>query len=203
MFQWSTTLLTGGKATCCLSQDLPVYFNLAVETALCAFMYVLVQAHFSALATLRPLAGESLPHSTYLGSVYHCLHSDGSWGLHLGAHPGWGALPTGGASLSHSERRLRPRCLGLPLLRLDFVEHWLVGLELALLGRVVGLLCLVVGLCWLTGHVFMDHRDWNITTRELVAPSIGSARGLRGNCWRVRCSRRLRLPWKQKSIIKC
>lgn len=173
---------------------LPVCLNLAVEIALCAFMYVLVQAHFSALATLRTLAGDSLPHSTYLGSVYYCLHSDGSWGLHLGAHSGRGTLPTGGASLSHSERRLRSRRLGLPLLRLDFVEHRLVGLELALLGRVVGLLCLVVGLCWLAWHIFMDHRDWNITARKRMAPCVGSARGLRGNCWRVRCSRRLRLP---------
>lgn len=191
------------KGNLLLISDLPVCLNLAMEIALCAFMYVLVQAHFSALAMLRPLAGESFPHSTYLGSVYYCLHSDGSWGLHLGAHPGWGALPTRGASLSHSERRLCPCRLGLPLLRLDFVEHRLVGLELALLARVVGLLCLVVGLCWLTGHILMDHRDWNITTRERVAPRVGSARGLRRNCWRVRCSRRLRLPWKQKSIIKC
>lgn len=157
-------------------------------------MYVLVQVHFTAPATLRSLAGESLPHSTYLGSVYYCLHSDGSWGLHLGAHSGWGTLPTGGASLSHPERRLRSRRLGLPLLRLDLVEHRLVGLELALLGRVVGLLCLVVGLCWLPGHVFMDHGDRDVTARKRVAPRVGPARGLGGSCWRVRCSRRLRLP---------
>lgn len=157
-------------------------------------MYVLVQAHFSALATLRPLAGESPPHSTYLGSVYYCLHSDGSWGLHLGAHPGRGALPTGGASLSHPEGRLRPRRLGLPLLGLDLVEHRLVGLELALLGRVVGLLCLVVGLCWLAWHVFVDHGDGDVTAGKRMAPRVGSARRLRGDCRRVRCSRRLRLP---------
>lgn len=46
-----------GNLLLILSQYLPVCLNLEMETALHAFMYLLVQANFSALATLNKIPG--------------------------------------------------------------------------------------------------------------------------------------------------
>lgn len=150
---------------------------------------------------MKYLAGHSLPRSTYMGSVHNCLHPDGSRGLDLGGDSGRWTFAARRAPLSHSERGLRSHGLGLPLVRLDFVKHGLVGLVFALLGRVVCFLCLMVDLRRLPLDVFVDHGNWNITTRKLMASCVGSARGLGGNRWRIRSSRRLRLPWKQNPLL--